>query len=421
MVTGMGVVAPNAIGCDNFKKALLDGVSGIEKIDDLVNRNIRCQIGGIPDESKLVGFSELDSYELKEAGGYVRYACHAALQAKKDAGLLTEEGNNSDVDYNAGIVCGSLIGAADTIVTQVAPLIDQGRSRQIRSYVVEHTMFSSPSAVLAGILGLGNRTITNSSACSSGTEAILLAYEHIARGGAERMFAGGSEGYSLYSWGAYDALRITNRKHNHEPTKASMPMSSDANGFVPSAGSAILHLEELGSAKQRGAKIYGEIIGGSSNCGGQRNGGSMTFSNPEGVRNCITAALKDAGISGSEIDYVSGHLTSTTADVSEIENWTVALGRSGKEFPLINSAKGMIGHCIGAAGAIEMVAGLIQMNHGFVHGNLNSETVHPGILSLIDKERIPLKTIHAKIEIMMKASFGFGDVNACLVVRKYQD
>ena len=214
-------------------------------------------------------------------------------------------------------------------------------------------------------------------------------------------------------------MRVMSYKHNEFPQKGSRPMSKTAAGFVPGAGAGALVLESLESALERKATIYAEVLGGNVNSGGQRNGGTLTAPNPIAVQKCITNAVKDAGIHPNEIDVINGHLTATSKDALEIENWTLALQRKGAEFPMINSIKAMIGHCLAASGAIESVASVLQLKEQFVFPTINCEDLHPEILALISSECIPQKAIEKNIQIIAKASFGFGDVNACVIFKKY--
>ena len=182
----------------------------------------------------------------------------------------------------------------------------------------------------------------------------------------------------------------------------------------------MLVLEELETALKRGARIYAEVLGGSVTCGGQRNGGSMTAPNPEGVQRCIRDALRVAGIGPDDVDAINGHLTATFADPHEIKNWSEALGKGPADFPLVNSTKSMIGHCLGAAGSIEGVATALQLYKGFLHPSINCEDVHPEIEAFGDK--IPQQVMECPdLKIIVKASFGFGDVNSCLVFRKWEN
>ncbi|MBW1298391.1 beta-ketoacyl-[acyl-carrier-protein] synthase family protein, partial [Aquimarina litoralis] len=203
------------------------------------------------------------------------------------------------------------------------------------------------------------------------------------------------------------------------PTAASRPMSASASGFVPGSGAGALVIESLESAQERGATIYAEILGGHVNSGGQRNGGSMTAPNSLAVQQCIQQAVKNAGITANDIDAINGHLTATTKDATEIKNWIEALDRKGKDFPYINSLKSLVGHCLAASGSIESVATILQLKEDFVFGNINCEDLHPEIESLIDASKIPTKTVSKPLHIAAKASFGFGDVNACIIFKKY--
>jgi 3-oxoacyl-(acyl-carrier-protein) synthase len=182
-----------------------------------------------------------------------------------------------------------------------------------------------------------------------------------------------------------------------------------------------LVIEDLDSALERGATIYAEILGGNVNSGGQRGNGSMTAPNSAAVQRCITDALNSSGILPADVDAINGHLTATTKDSLEIENWTEALNRKGNNFPYINSLKSMTGHCLGAAGSIESVAAVLQLHEGFLFGNTNCEDLHPEITALIDSSKVPFKTINTDLNIIAKASFGFGDVNACVLFKKYKN
>ena len=278
---------------------------------------------------------------------------------------------------------------------------------------------SGVSAYLGGILGLGNRVTTNSSACTTGTEAILMGYERIISGKAQRMLVGSSTDDGPYIWGGFDAMKVLTYKHNDTATQGSRPMSASASGFVPGGGAGALLIESLESATKRGAHIYAEILGGHINSGGQRSGGTMTAPNDEAVKRCIREAIKNADIKPSEIDTINGHLTATKNDHMEIKNWTEALELSGDSFPPINSLKSMVGHCLSAAGAIESVACILELHDDFILPNINCEDVSEDIKSLISLKSIPTEIVHKPVNVVAKASFGFGDVNGCIILKKY--
>jgi 3-oxoacyl-(acyl-carrier-protein) synthase len=196
-------------------------------------------------------------------------------------------------------------------------------------------------------------------------------------------------------------------------------MSASSGGFIPGSGAGVLFLETLESAQRRGARIYAEILGGALNCGGQRMGGSMTAPNPTSVQRCIQTAISYAKIKPEEIDYINGHLTATMADPKEINNWARALGVTPDKFPHINSTKSLIGHCLGAAGSIESVGAILQLYKGFIHKSINCEDLHEEIKPYANS--VAQKTIDKDINIVAKASFGFGDVNGCLIFKKWKN
>ena len=417
VITGMGIVAPNAIGLDNFLEAIQQGRSGITFHQKLKDLKFSCCIGGIPSVSKELKSQYLTSLQLRgfDSAG-ILYGCIAGMDAWKDAGFKIDK--NSSTDYNSGIVFGTGTSGIEKFREAIYKL-DNNKVKRLGSTVVVQTMTSGISAYLGGILGLGNQVTTNSSACITGTEALLMGYERVQSGKASRMLVGSCSDDGAYIWGGFDAMRVMTYKHNDTPEKGSKPMSAEASGFVPGSGAGALVLESLESAINRKATIYAEVLGGNINSGGQRNGGTMTAPNSEAVQKCIMDALKDANIKGTEIDAINGHLTATVKDSTEIESWTKALGREGKDFPVINSLKSMVGHCLAASASIENVATVLQLKHQFVFPNLNCEVIHPEILKLISKEKIPTKRIEKKLNIIAKASFGFGDVNGCIIFKKY--
>ncbi|HPL62499.1 MAG TPA: beta-ketoacyl-[acyl-carrier-protein] synthase family protein [Syntrophales bacterium] len=419
VVTGMGIVAPNGHGLKEFEAALREGRSGIRFIQQLKDLNFACQVGGVPQDFETVRKGYFDHEKIMSINDNIGYASVSAIDAWRDAGMDIPE-EDSDVDWDSGVIVGSGIGGMDTIADKVVPMVSQGMVRRLGSRIVEQVMNSGTSARIAGLLALGNQVTSNSSACSTGTEAIVEAMWRIRTGLAERILAGGSEGASPFIWCGFDAMRVIARKYNDRPQEASRPMSESANGFVPGSGGAVLLLESLESALARGGRIYAEVLGGAVNCGGHRNGGSITAPNPEGVRRCIRAAIADGGIRPGDIDAINGHLTATFADPSEVKNWSEALGRGPEDFPFINATKSMIGHCLGAAGAIESVGVILQLYRGFLHPSLNCEDLHPDILPY--RDRIPQKAMDfPALKTMVKAGFGFGDVNSCLIFRKWEN
>jgi 3-oxoacyl-(acyl-carrier-protein) synthase len=417
VITGLGVVAPNGVGLPAFTNAIKTGVSGIAYHQNLKDMGFSCCIGGIPaisDEKKLEYLAPLQLRGFNSTS--ILYGCMAGIDAWKDAGFSVDA--NSELDYDSGLIFGTGNSGIEKLREAIYK-IDEQNVRRLGSTTVVQTMASGISAYLGGILGFGNQVTTNSSACTTGTEALLLGFERIKNGKAKRMLVGSSSDSSLYTWGGFDAMRVMSYKHNETPEKGSRPMSASAAGFVPGSGGGALVLESLESALERKATIYAEVLGGNINSGGQRKGGTLTAPNSEAVQRCITDAMLDAGITPAAIDVINGHLTATSKDSLEIENWTKALQRKGTDFPEINSLKSMVGHCLAASGAIECVAAVLQIKEQFVFPNINCEDAHTEITDLISKDKIPTKMMEKNISILAKASFGFGDVNGCVIFKKY--
>ena len=417
VITGLGVVSPNGVGLDAFTKAIKNGVSGIKHDAELERLQFSCQIAGKPTistELSLQYFTELELRNFNSSG--ILYGVIAGIDAWKDAGLSMEIQENPD--WDSGTIFGTGTSGIEKFRESIYK-IDDLQTRRLGSTAVAQTMNSGVSAYLGGKLGLGNQVTTNSSACTTGTESILMGYERIKSGQAKRILAGSTSDSGPYIWGGFDAMKVCTFKHNHEPEKGSRPMSASASGFVPGSGAGAFVLEDLETALARGARIYAEILGGNINSGGQRGLGTMTAPNPIAVQKCIENAIKNAGISSDEIDTVNGHLTATSKDSLEIENWSKALNRSGVNFPFINSLKSMVGHCLSAAGSIESVASVLQIHHDFIFPNINCEDLNTNITEIIDATKIPQKLIQQPVNIVAKASFGFGDVNGCVIFKKF--
>jgi 3-oxoacyl-(acyl-carrier-protein) synthase len=417
VVTGMGVVSPNATNLKSFEQALREGKSGLRFIEELAELKFGCHVAGVPQGVDALCEEYFDEDALMAMNSSHRMGCLAAVDAWTDAGLERPDPKDDTVHWDTGAVIGTGVGGLDTACEKVGPLTDAKKVRRLGSTIVEQVMGSGVAARVGGLLALGNQVTANSSACSTGNEAIIMGAERIQSGKAERMLCGGVEGATKYIWSGFDSMRVLCRTHNDRPEEASRPMSASAAGFIPGSGGALVMVESLESAQARGARIHAEILGVGLNCGGHRTGGSMTAPNPDSVQRCIRLALEDAGISGEEVDAINGHLTATGADKSEVNNWSKALER--EKLPWICSTKSMIGHGLGAAGAIESVAAILMVSKGFVHPSINCEDVHPEIERFADS--IPHKLVEMpEMRTIIKAGFGFGDVNSCLIFRKWE-
>jgi 3-oxoacyl-(acyl-carrier-protein) synthase len=415
VVTGLGVLASNGHGPADFEQALREGRSGIRFRPELASLGFSCHVGGVPQNLDLLRDRYFDSANLAGMDRHAIIGCIAGLDCWEDAGFARDR--NGKVDWDTAISFGSGIGSIETIGRTLVPLTDAGRVRRLGSSIPERIMFSSVSARLAGLLGIGGQVCSVSSACATGAEAIVNGYRMVRDGWAARVLAGGCESDSPYVSASFDAMRVLSRNFNEEPERASRPLSATAGGFVPAAGAGAVMLETLDSAISRNAGIYAEIIGGAVNCGGQRNGGTMTAGNPEGARRCIREAVRSAGIAPEDIDFISGHLTATKADAIEVGNWLCALELPRERFPLLNAPKSFLGHALGASGAIECIAVILQLWKSFVHPTRNCEDLHPDLAWC--EANIPRRCLERETRIGAKAAFGFGDVNVCVLFERF--
>jgi 3-oxoacyl-(acyl-carrier-protein) synthase len=417
VVTGLGVIAPNANGKEAFSSALRDGKSGIRVSDGLRDAGLPCPFAGIPEGIEELKRSHLSEEEILASNQSMALASIAAIDAWRDAGLSRPPEDSDDVDWDSGAIISTLGAGMDAVGERILPMITARKIRRITSTLVEQTLVNGNGARVAGVLALGNKVST---ACTTGNDAVVEAFRHVRGGHAKRMLAGGSEGYSKY---VLVTAHILNSLHHDAgrdaPEKASRPMSASASGFVPAAGAGMLLLESLSSAQSRGARIYAEVLGGFTNCGAHRKGSAGLAPNGDSLGRCIQAAVTQAGIRPEEIGAINGYLAGTLADPQEVDCWKEALALAPSKMPLIHATKSLIGHAFGAAGGIECVATVLELDEGFVHGSLNCEDLHPSLEAYAD--RIPHSTVRVPdLKVIAKASFGLGDVNACVVFRKFE-
>jgi 3-oxoacyl-(acyl-carrier-protein) synthase len=416
VVTGVGVIAPNANGKEAFSSALRDGKSGIRVFEELRKAGMPRPFAGVPQGTDELTRRYLTEEEMLSSNQCMAFGSIAAIEAWNDAGLPRPAEDSDDVDWDTGAIVATLAAGIDAAGERIMPMIAAGRIRRITSTLVEQTLLNGNGARIAGVLGLGNKVST---ACTTGNEAVVDAFRHIRDGYAKRMLTGGSDGYSKYVIPIAHILGTIHSTKYDSPEQVSRPMSATATGVVPAGGAGILLLESLSSAQARGARIYAEVLGASSNSGGQRMGGTMLQANPEGMYRCIRDAVAGAGIRPDEIDAINGNLPGTLFDPREVECWRRALELPASRMPLIHATKSLIGHAGGAAGGIECVASVLELHEGFVHGSVNCEDLHPDLAPYAD--RIPHSTVRVPgLRVIGKTSFGFGDVHTCVVFRKFE-
>ncbi len=422
VITGMGVIAPEAESLQLYDEILRSGRSLIRHVDELEAFGFEAQNGAIADPLIDPKNELLRLFEIDLTSDFIKLAVKAAYNAWQDAGLSIPDPDSEEVDYDTGVMIGGVISGIEQLVSKVVPLLEKKRPKRLGSMIVQNTMPSGASAYISSIFALGNQAMSLNSACSTGVDSINWGYHSVASGWAKRMVVGASDAYNPYSWAGFEGMRVLNRNSNDAPEKASRPMSESAKGFVPGSGAGVLILEDLDLARARGARIYAEILGGFSNCGALRGKGSMTFPNREGVIRALKTTFELCEIKPEEIDYINGHLSGTMADPFEVQNWFDAMKVTQKEFPYINSTKSILGHSLGAAGALEIVATILQLYNGYVHASLNTEDLHPDIEKLIGRDSVPMERVDfPEMRIAAKANFGFGDVNSAIVLRKFEE
>ena len=263
VVTGLGVVAPNGVGIPAFLNAIQKGISGIKFVPLYEELHMSCQVAGQPAfewDSLKKYISEVTFHGLK--GTNIGYGITAAMDAWLDSGMQLD---TDEPRWETGCVFGNSTPDAEAMKI-VITRVDNKEAKKLGSRVIEQSMNSGVTAYISGRLGLGNKIISNSSACATGTQAILMGYEYIKYGTAKRMVVGSSEYVDAYVFGAFDSMRVLSRKFNDQPEKASRPMSATAGGFVPGSGAAALILEDLETALARGAKrgrddVVGDLLG----------------------------------------------------------------------------------------------------------------------------------------------------------------
>lgn len=429
VVTGLGVVSPIGVGIQAFTNALFTGKNGLLPHPVFGEWNLGCQLGGIPPvtvEEEAVFTKKYNIVKLRSPG--ILYGCMAAVEAWQDAGLEISNRRDKNADWGTGCIFGTSCAGVDAFAYNVK-LTKAGDIKKVGGRIAQQAMNSGVSAYIGGILGLGNQVTTNSSEGNTGTESIWESYFRIKNGKAQRMIAGSTESSSPYIFQAYDSVDRSEEidfvtfqekgSYAAKPDQAYTPLSMRHEGFVVGAGSGALVLESLRSAKRRGARIYGEILGGAIASGGLRMDGDVKKTNTLAFQNCIKDAIKDAAVPASKIAYVNGNFQNFDDDI-EIEQIALALGKEGKDFPYINSTKSMIGHCLSGSGSLESIATIVQMNHGFLHPSLNATPLDKNIAKLVNLDRVSAKTIdNIEIPYALKISIGLGDVYSCLIFKKW--
>lgn len=404
VITGLGPVAPNAVGAEAFHQAQLEGRSGIGRITRFDPSPLRCQIAG---EVQIAPEEYLDKKEMRRLDRFVQLALIASELALKDSGLDLEREDLTRI----GTLVGSGIGGMETWETQSRVFIERGPERLSPFFIpmIIANMASGQLAMRYGFMGPSSTSVT---ACTTGADAIGNAFRVIQLGEAEVMVTGGSEAVvTAMAMGGFDVMRALSTR-NDAPTQASRPFSASRDGFVLSEGAAIVVLEDYEHAKARGAKIYAELVG----FGRSADAYHITDPHPEGTGAALSMqrAMQDAKINPEQVGYVNAHGTSTpVGDRAETLAIKKVFGLHAYKLA-VSSTKSMIGHLLGAAGAIEAIASVQALVSGILPPTINLTDPDPEL----DLDYVPNTPREQPVQYVLSNSFAFGGMNATLAFKR---
>lgn len=404
----MGCVSPFGVGVDKTWNALLQGQSGIRPLSIDVDKQL-VKIGGEVPEFNAEEY--VDPKEAKRLDKFILYAIMAADEAAKSANFDIEKEN----PYRVGVVIGSAQGGLYSLTQNHETALTRGyyKCSPFTVPMMIPNMAAGKVSIRLGAKGINKAVAT---ACATGAHSIGDAYRSIQCGDADVVFAGGSDSkISNFVVGAFTSAK-TLSKRNDEPQKASRPYDKDRDGFVMSEGAAVVVLEELEHAKARGANILAEIVG----YGQSADAYDMVAPDPEGkgAEYAINAAMKDAGITKDDVDYINAHGTSThVGDIAESKTIERIFGNKNENKKLlVSSTKSMTGHMLGAAGAIEAIFAIETTMHDIVPPTINLENQDEEVGDL---DYVPNKAREHQVKYALSNSFGFGGCNAVLIFKKY--
>jgi 3-oxoacyl-[acyl-carrier-protein] synthase II len=406
VVTGVGVVSPIGIGVDRFWKALVSGTSGVRRITTFDPTDHDCQIAAeVKDFDPL---QWIEKKEIRKMDLFVQYALAAAMMAVEDSQLKVTDERPDRI----GVLVGTGMGGIPMLVEQHRILLEKGPGR-VSPFFIPGIITNMASGRISIQVGAKGPNSCVSTACATGNHAIGDSFRIIQRGEADIMLAGGTEAViaPLCVAGFSNCKALSTR--NNEPERASRPFDKERDGFVMGEGAAVLIVEALDHAVDRGATIYAEMIGYAMSADAYH----VTAPAPggEGAVQSMQRALQDAGLAPEAVDYINAHGTSTPYNDA---NETLAIKRVFGEHAYrlaVSSIKSMIGHTLGAAGAIEAAATVLSLTHGILPPTINYEYPDPDC----DLDYVPNKVREVPIRVALNNSFGFGGTNATTAFRRY--
>jgi len=407
VITGLGAVTPVGNSISRYWENLLAGANGIRRIERFDSSGFYSQIAG-----QISGFeptTRLEPGEIRKQDSYAVFALYASAEAIEDASLIDPNLDKTRV----GVILSSGIGGIAIMEREGAVLLEKGPGR-VSPYLVPTMIPDIAAGLIAIKWGFTGPNFCLVSACASSTHGIGVAFRAIQHGEADVMVAGGAESpITPLSLAGFSSMRALSSR-NDEPEKASRPFDAERDGFVMGEGAAAVILEELEHAKRRGARIYAEMAGYAATADAHH----ITAPHPEGLGAYLVMerALADAGLSTDDIDYINAHGTSTLLnDKAETRAIKRLFGERAYRIP-VSSTKSMVGHMLGAAGAVECVATTLAVANDMVHPTRNYEHPDPDC----DLDYVPGSARQVPVRAAISNSFGFGGHNACLAVKKFQ-
>ena len=408
VVTGIGAVTPIGNNVADYLAALQNGVSGaaaITRFDAaLFKAQFACEVKGFTPEIAI------EKKEIRRVDLYAQFGLVAVDEAIKMSGLVLDSLNLD----RAGVIFGSGIGGLMTIENEISDFARGNGTPRYNPFLIPKMIANIAAGLMAIKYGFRGVNYATVSACASANHAIINAFDYIRLGKADIIVTGGSEAsITTTGVGGFTAMHAMSTR-NDDPTTASRPYDRDRDGFVLGEGGAALILEECEHAKARGANILCEVVGTGMTCDAHH----MTAPDPEGkgVMNCMRMALAEAGLQPHQVDYINTHGTSTPlGDIAEIRSITGVFGEDAYKIN-ISSTKSMTGHLLGAAGAIEAVAGILGMMHDFVPPTINHFTDDPAMdarLNLTFNE-----AQHRRLDVVLSNGFGFGGHNTSVIFKR---
>ena len=411
VVTGLGIITPIGTGLNKFWNAAIEGHSGISKIPSFKNLQIdayRSQIAG-----QIHGFDPLKFIDEKYAtrvDRYAQFALVAAKEALEDAGVQMERENSDRV----GVMVGAGMGGMMMGEREISQLYDTKKPNRIHPNFIPTITLNSASGIIAMLFGARGPNITISTACSSSIHAIGQALNTIRAGKADMVIAAGADAsITPLVFAGFCSLRALSSRYNNRPTHASRPFDRGRDGFVMGEGAGALILETLQHAKRRRARIYAEVAGYASTSEAYH----MVVPKEDGaeIAKTMRLALDDAHLRPGQVDYVNAHATSTTVgDEVEVRGLRQVFKSSANKL-FINATKSLIGHTLGAAGALGAITSIMALNTGIIHPTLNLEDPDPEC----QLEGISGKTREARLKVAMTNAFGFGSNNGVLIFKRF--